>query len=293
MPNKNEPANNSLTNAGPIEPDGSSDETSAQAAHLTGVPDSLPETWCPNCQANVKPKGKGLCPRCSRFLKNSFAARKHPVNVLRRDALLAKLVAEYRPSTQRLLSACEQYAGVLEQLEVMKPGSQEHKRLVELSELLAAALEESRPPASTPTNADLTHDQLIERTTEILRQLLAQRDDFKRYDEMSAGYCHPAGVDGSPFPEGSTQSTRGSLQERPDSSLGASLAQAGTNVPRASWPVVPRPEPARCQYCGQSPCVGPEHVAFDVLHWLDPLEVDRRAKAYTAEMIESLRRQRS
>src|SRR5262245_64913198 len=99
------------------------------AAHLLGLPDSFPPTWCPNCKAEVLPKGRGACPRCGRMLKGSFLARRHPVNLLRRDQLLAKLTAEYNPNTQRLRSMCEQYAGVLEQLETMKPGSPEHQRL--------------------------------------------------------------------------------------------------------------------------------------------------------------------
>src|SRR5687768_10791600 len=68
---------NSSENSVPIE---TSAWDSAVQAHLLGVPDTLPLTWCPHCKADVMPKGKGLCPRCSRFLKNSFAARKHPVN---------------------------------------------------------------------------------------------------------------------------------------------------------------------------------------------------------------------
>src|SRR5258708_33505768 len=84
----------------------------AVQAHLTGIPDSLPLTWCPNCKADVLPKGKGYCPRCARMLKGSFLARRHPVNVLRKQQILNKLVAEYRPGTQLLQSTCEQFAGI-------------------------------------------------------------------------------------------------------------------------------------------------------------------------------------
>ena len=130
----------------PDKSDGVPDSSSAaERAHLAGELDSLPPTWCFNCKAEVKPKGKGNCPRCGRVLKGAFLARKHPVNILRRQQLLDRLLADYNPSTTVLRAKCEHLAGVLEQLEVLKAGSQEHKRLVELSEQLGASLEESRP----------------------------------------------------------------------------------------------------------------------------------------------------
>ena len=64
-------------------------------AALTGEPGTLPEVWCRKCNANVKPEGKGTCPRCHTFLKLNFVARRHPINVLRRDQLYHEIVAEY------------------------------------------------------------------------------------------------------------------------------------------------------------------------------------------------------
>jgi hypothetical protein len=58
-------------------------------------------------------------------------------------------------------------------------------------------------------------------------------------------------------------------------------------------PVAPAPPPPpqpTCDYCGNRPCVGREHVAFDVLHWNEPEQIEQRAKRATAEMRESLRR---
>ena len=69
-------------------------------ASLLGLPDELPITWCPHCKADVKPKGRGSCPRCNKYLKGSFAARRHPVSLLRRDQILKRLVAEYRTETR-------------------------------------------------------------------------------------------------------------------------------------------------------------------------------------------------
>ena len=154
----------------------------AVQAHLTGEPGTLPEVWCRKCEATVLPAGKGRCPKCNAFLRLNFAARKHPVNKLRRQQLLDKFVSDYRPNTQRLQSMCEQYAGVVEQLEVIKPGSPEHQRLVQLSQLLGAALEESRTATSASAGTSgvdlsgMTDDELIERTAALLQRMLEQRD---------------------------------------------------------------------------------------------------------------------
>ena len=229
-------------------------QTAPSAAHLLGLPDSLPITWCPNCKADVLPKGKGYCPRCGRLLKGAFLARRHPVNILRRDQLLAKFVHDYRPDTQRLQSMCEQYAGVIEQLETLKPGSQEHKRLVELSQMLGTALEDSRSTTQVVHEATemdhLSVDQLIEKTAEIARDLLALRDSAVPHSER-ATHEEDAEIEGA-------------------------------TSPPATAPE-PAPEPV-CQYCRRL-CVGPEHSAYSVLHWNDPSEVERRRQEATKEMM--------
>lgn len=38
------------------------------------------------------------------------------------------------------------------------------------------------------------------------------------------------------------------------------------------------PAPEKCRYCGQAPCIGRAHHAFDVLHWNEPAEIKRRAE---------------
>ena len=54
----------------------------------------------------------------------------------------------------------------------------------------------------------------------------------------------------------------------------APAVERGTPEPA---PGAPAPTPAPpCAYCHQSPCVGPAHHAFDVLHWNDPVEIKRR-----------------
>jgi hypothetical protein len=249
-------------------PTGTRSEATSEAAlavHRAGEPGTLPLTWCKKCAADVRPEGKGVCPRCRTFLRLNFVSRKHPINRLRKQQLLDKLIADYRPDSQRLHSACEQYAGVLEQLEVLKAGSQEHKRLVELSMLLGTMLEESRKPADAHTHDDvgeMNTDQLIEHTTEILRGLLDTRDAEQRAT-LPAAESSP--FDSSPF----------------DSSPIADVVTIESSQPA--------PEPV-CPYC-RRPCVGPDHDAFSVLHWDDPAEIEKRATRATDEMWESMRRQ--
>ena len=168
-----------LRDVGPsASPEPSAAAPEPSRASLLGIPDSLPETWCAHCKADVVPRGKGVCPRCARFLRQHFVSRKHPVNVLRRDQLLTKLIADYQPSTTLLHASCEHLAAILEQLENLKPGSPDHQRLVQLSQLLGAQLEESRTPRpSLPTDyATLTDNQMIEKCTGILQHLLHLHD---------------------------------------------------------------------------------------------------------------------
>ena len=147
-------------------------------AALTGEPGTLPLTWCRRCAVEVVPRDKGACPRCGTFLKQNFVARRHPVNRLRRDALLAELVAEYRPTTTMLRSTCAHLAGTLEQLEVMKPGSPDWQRLVQVAQTLGAALEGSKPAARTddPDTSNLTEDELVERVEVLLVHVRELRD---------------------------------------------------------------------------------------------------------------------
>jgi len=132
----------------------------------------LPVTWCVPCQADVQPYGRGKCPRCHKYVKGSFGARKHPVNVLRRDQLLSHLVAEFQPSTLILRHTCEHLAAVYEQLENTRPGRIEHTRLLADATRLSTILEGARrasPSVSLPEAlAGLTQEALVARLEELL-----------------------------------------------------------------------------------------------------------------------------
>ena len=208
---------------------------SSAAAALIGEPDTLPLTFCKRCNVDVKPEGKGLCPRCHKMLRHNFLARKHPVNKLRREQLLDKLVADYRPHTTLLKSTCEMLAGVLEQLEVLKPGSADHQRLVTLSQTLGENLEAhraSRPASSDTLDIDNASDaKLIETTTEILRQLLELGD--------------------APRVRSNTSSAAGPVVQ---------AERDSTEPPTPTLAPAPKPD-AICEYCGRK-CVGEDHAAF-------------------------------
>jgi hypothetical protein len=244
----------------------------AVQAHLTGIPDTLPPTWCPNCKAEVLPKGKGLCPRCSRVLKGSFLARKHPVNQLRRQQLLSKLCAEYQPQTTLLHASCEHLAGCLEQLEALKPGGAEHARLLEQSQKLGAALEASRSSSPRTTDddyAEMTEDELIHRLETMLEAVRASRD-VKR---LGTGIVDAVVVD-----DGATVLEPGDPGHAEQE---ATLATAA-HEPKA-------PEPT-CRYgcgslerCAEIKATRPDTWA--ALHSTDPEEVARRDKDATALMM--------
>jgi hypothetical protein len=220
-----------------------------------------PESWCAHCKITVVPLPKGLCPTCGRFVPGS---RKRQVNVERRQQLLAKLVADYQPQTTLAHSSCEHLAGVLEQLDVLKAGTQEHKRLVELSQLLGSALERSRTSTKDPHADvdDMTAEQL---EAEALRLVVLAR----ALRTPSTTSISP------PF------DTTPIVSSLPGDGHAAA-------VPREA--PAPAPEPPTCKWCNRSPCIGPAHPAFATFHHDDPTEVERRDKEATAEMHESLRR---
>ena len=257
------------------------DPAAVQAA-LMGEPDAATDLrWCKVCKALVRPVGKGKCERCNAFLRLNFASRKHPVNVLRREALLPDLLKQFPPANILERTTCERLAGAIEQLEVTKPGSPDWQRLVQTEQTLAASLHDARLSRDVHTlddTAAMNTDQLIERTTKILHGLLDMHAEEIRHVEFTRLRCAPDDIDGGPTLDNASESCphdRG--------------ADTGTDE-AARAPRVAATE--RCAYCHQAPCIGPEHHAYEVLHWNDPEEIKKRADRATAEMFESMRRAR-
>ena len=123
------------------------------------------------------------------FLSAKWAGAHDPRHLVDPDAaVLDRLLADYQPRTTLGLATCEHLAGTLEQLESLKAGSQEHKRLVELSLLLGRALEESRASRaqralpSTDAVSALTLGQLIQR----LEAMLIRAREIQAIDERVA-----------------------------------------------------------------------------------------------------------
>ncbi len=72
MADFNGPLTHGAPSAAPSPADGKSHGTST-----VGEPDAqTTPQWCKKCQADVIPRGKGLCPRCGIFLKQNFVARR-------------------------------------------------------------------------------------------------------------------------------------------------------------------------------------------------------------------------
>jgi len=256
----------------PSNSDGTADVPSS--AHLNGIPGTLPPTWCANCQAEVTPKGKGLCPRCGRVLKGAFLARRHPVNLLRREVLLKKLVAEYRPTTTVLNATCEHLAGILEQLESLKPGSAEHQRLVTLAQTLGETLDASRRAESSAPLVDLSNMSAVElrdRALAIAARVQADLDEEER---------------GRVYLETAIQAT---CDAGP--SVQASTDPAG-EVPVSTSVLAREPKCAYC-YRDAAGCAKLKSERFEywsAMHALDPEEQKRKDDEATKEMRASLKR---
>jgi hypothetical protein len=125
----------------------------------------------------VVPVGKGKCGQCGSFLSLNFVARKHRVNVLRREALLAELVAQFRPVDILARSACEHLSAVLEQLDSMRPGTTEWQRLVTTAQTLGTALRSAQPEARTPADYSAhSKDELIAKLETLLNAAREARD---------------------------------------------------------------------------------------------------------------------
>ncbi len=136
-----------------------------------GEPDTqTAPQWCKRCKAQVIPVGKGRCPRCNAFLRLNFTARRHPINVLRKDALLGQLLQQFPPTNIIDRSNSEQLAVVLEQLETMRPGTADWQRLVTVAQTLATALRDAHAPTRTSRDyGGMSVSQLAARAEQLLR----------------------------------------------------------------------------------------------------------------------------
>jgi hypothetical protein len=231
----------------------------AEAAALAPPPRAV----C-RCGAGPHATVPNRCAAGHAIAGNQFR-KDHVVDERKREAILNRLLSDYAPSTTLLRSSCEHLASILEQLAVRKPGTPEHQRLVQLSQVLGNALEASSPRAirftSMPDLVALSKDELIARTTALLRSLL-----------------------------------QSSQSKTPASSTGEDHSRA-SNAPGADPRAVPdtraletvTPQPERCVYCSLSPAQCAEikvtrRETWQVLHYDDPACIAERSADATATM---------
>jgi len=262
--------NSELDGAATAAVDAAKRELAAAEAEYAAAMKNAPPPVC-RCGAGPHPTVPNRCAAGHAIAGNVFA-RKYMADESRRAQLLAQFVRHYQPDTQRLRSMCEQLAAVTEQLEGSKAdGRIEHQRLVQLSHLLGATLEESRKarlvaPDSDVITDETTDEELIARATSVLRALLQSKTPMSTVAESDEDHVG-ASISSAPV-------------ERP-----APAPRALETAVEGSERGVETPAlPAECPYCLR-PCVGRGHISFDVLHWDDPIEVARRRDAATAQMM--------
>jgi hypothetical protein len=252
------------------------------ASDSTTAPSAPEKRICGACGALVVPMGKGKCPECKRFMAGHTYGLKHPVSQERRAALFEELVAEYQPADLLARASCRNLAAVMERLESTTPGSPAWGRLMTSLREQGAALREARSetPAAT-VEAQPTY------ALERLQVLLDRMERGETLSEREEGALDVllGAVEGrhtllpDPVPEIPAELLPTPC---PEPARSESPEPADTDSP------VPATDPRRCPYCLQTPCVGPEHPAFDVLHMSDPVVIEKRRKEATAVMLAML-----
>ena len=272
-------------------PDASNQNLTTPLPSVAPTSDGPPAPPCSVCGSTEPPDAAGLCPvkRCRCFRKGNSLASVHdgrakltPADLSARDALMARLFRE-RGGREALdivsQLRVEDYATAqvqlgkvtrrLEQMGAVSEAGNKRSSLVDTYNTFSARVErlaaELPPPVtSANTSSDyadidgMNTEQLIAKTTEILHHLLERRDATPVSDNKPSAAGHLV------------------------------QAAASTTSEGAAPTVAPAPAPAPpCPYCRRE-CVGPEHRAFDVLHWDDPEEIERRRQKATAEMMRQI-----
>ena len=241
---------------------------------------------CASCGSTAPADEQGLCPgvpgnKCRRTRVGGKLALKHdgrskltPEDLATRDALMNRLFRERGGrSALDIVSQLrvEDYATAqiqlgkvtkrLELLGAVSDGGKKRSSLVDTYNTFSARVEriaaELPPAIHAAGTSDLEpppdNAEIIARLTDLLRSALALE--------------HPQ-----------THSTAGLPVTEP-------IGPAGEIEHRT---VAPAPQP--CAYCGQTPCIGRAHHAFEVLHYYDPEEQRRRDTEATKEMLNQIPR---
>jgi hypothetical protein len=270
-------------------------------------------TPCTACGSTAPPDAQGQCPvktcRAAR-VGNKLAAihdgraKLTAADLTARDALIDRLFAERggrfaldivsQLRIEDYATAQVQLAKVTRRLEALgavSAAGNERKSLVATYTTFSARVERlaaELPPPTTRSSSlssslstsanDETADELIAETTAILRELLAMRDAEKAPSTPVLGAGDRAG---------GAEAGAGLQREALTKPSGPKDVPAAVTADSEPGPEPqPSPEPD-CPFCHRL-CVGPDHPAFDVIHWDDPTEVDKRAARATEEMMKQL-----
>ena len=276
-------------------PDDSNQTLTDRGPNTPVKPDAPTVVPCKACGPNEPPDEGGLCPvkacRCFRASNTVAlvhgARRKFTASMIeRRDTHAAALFAErggrsaldvitqlnviefadltvqYEDVTAYLMDA-----GTLTQAGRERAAVKHALDISARREKIGALLHVQAPAVpSTPVNYDdMTEDQLLERMTTVLRSLLETRDEQRK------GEAHVAQA----------------VAEHQAAGEGYIVLDPGDpGYEEQEALATPAPEVV-CPYCRRK-CVGPDHVAYETLHWSDPAEVKKRDERATAVMRQQL-----
>ena len=243
---------------------------------------------CAQCEADVVPTTPNHCPQCGGWVFDNTGSLVHGLRSKRlarvvdayRVDLIAQLFAERggrdaldvvgRIAIENFALVCAQHKTIEARLDQDGLFTQTGRRrsafdmLKSISETIDRLRAELPPPIARESTAIslLSTEQLIEKTTAILTSLLEESDEH---------LLPPLDAE------------RDDTARDTDRAAGPSvMAEGGTDEELLKPTPVLAPESV-CAYCRRA-CVGPDHIAYEVLHWSDPIEVARRQKEATAVM---------
>jgi hypothetical protein len=209
-----------------------------------------------NCGAGAHATDPGRCARGHAIGWNTIARKgPAPARVIDIAKLLDKLLIEYQPQTTFLRETCTELARSLVEVKTLDSGSTEWQRAWNTSLELQRVLEASRSKTIAVTDehyAAMSTSELGEEISKLLHAVLDQeRAERERASSIDAAGA-PSAVSVEPAGEAATPTSA--------------------------------PAPTQCAYCHRTPCVGPNHFAFDALHYNDPIEIAKRDERATREM---------
>ncbi len=296
------------------------DETPSAEPPAPGVKTSV---YCSNCEEDVEPAGKGVCPVCKRFLPENIAALTHggrrmslpPERASRRADLRKEVWADLGGIVPPIIaevgedfvSACVLRDQLVEHLEAIGPltvrGTRRaamdlylatSARIERLSAMLGAFKDGAPTQARTPADmvgVDAMPSSALHLAQDLLSRIAAGETLTEReqgqldvlYSAMRGEVLLPPDP---PSDAGYIEAARPSTAPASEDCPEATSADAPDlrPAPGAGAPSAKAGAAPACAYCG-GPCVGKDHDVYRTFHALGPEEVARRDAEATAEMM--------